>query len=230
MIRCVAIDDEKKALEVIELYAGRVDQLELLATFTNPVEASSYLNNHEVDLLFLDINMKGLNGFELLETLTHPPPVIFTTAYSEYAVDSYRVDALDYLVKPIPFSRFLKAVNKLKSDERPVSVAEESTNAIVSLKSGTTIHRVKLQDILLVEADGNYCKYITHSGSIMVLGTLKDAMSKLSEGGFMQVHRSYLVAPKHVEKVESHQLHIGGKTIPVSSTFRKDVMAAFHWG
>jgi len=228
MIRCVAIDDEKKALEIIEMYANRVEQLELLANFTDPVEASSYLGNNEVDLLFLDINMKGLNGFELLETLTHPPRVIFTTAYSEYAVDSYRVDALDYLVKPIPFSQFLKAVNKLKPENRPAAGAEDSTDTIISLKSGTTIHRVKLQDILLVVADGNYCKYITDSGSIMVLGSLKEAMSKLNEGGFMQVHRSYIVAPKHVEKVETHQLHIGGKRIPVSSSFRKVVMEALQ--
>jgi DNA-binding LytR/AlgR family response regulator len=227
MIRCIAVDDEKKALEVIALYAERVDQLDLQATFTDPVEASLYLENHSVDLLFLDINMKGLNGFELLETLTHRPEVIFTTAYSEYAVDSYRVDALDYLVKPIPFSRFLKAVNKLKSEEPSSGEAStEQATKIVSIKSGTAIHRVKLSDVLFVEADGNYSKYHTTSGMIMALGTLKEAMTKL-DGDFMQVHRSYIVALRHVEKVESHQLQINGKSIPVSSSFRKAVMEVF---
>ena len=227
MIRCVAIDDERKALEVISLYARKVDQLHLLASFTDPVEASTFLESNSVDLLFLDINMKGLNGFELLETLTHRPRVIFTTAYSEYAVDSYRVDALDYLVKPIPFSRFLKAVNKLKTEEVVHKESKtENSDEIISIKSGTAIHRVKMDDILFVEADGNYCKYFTKSGSIMALGTLKEAMSKLDQG-FMQVHRSYVVALQHVQKVEIHQLHVAGKTIPVSSSFRKSVMEFF---
>jgi len=228
MITCVAIDDEKKALEVLAMYVKRVEQLELKASFTNPVEASAYLEHNQVDLIFLDINMKGLNGFELLETLSQPPQVIFTTAYSEYAVDSYLVDALDYLVKPIPFSRFLKAVNKMKAGAPAASSNSTSTNRgneIVPIKSGTTIHRVKINDILFIEADGNYCKYYTPSGSIMALGSLKEALSMLDHR-FLQVHRSFVVARPHVEKVESHQLHIAGRDIPVSSSFRKSVMQA----
>jgi len=228
MIKCVAIDDEKKALEVISLYIGRIDQLELVATFTDPVKASSFLQSTQVDLLFLDINMQGLNGFELLETLTQKPKVIFTSAYSEYAVDSYQVDALDYLVKPIEFTRFLKAVNKLKSETiLPKDVPTDAVEEIISIKSGTAIHRVKLHHILFVEADGNYCKYVTKSEVIMALGTLKEAMSKLDER-FLQVHRSYVVAIQHVEKVETHQLHILGKTIPISSSYRKTVMEALN--
>lgn len=228
MIRCIAIDDEKKALEVISMYVDRINQLELFATFTDPIEASSYLENNEVDLVFLDINMKGLNGFELLETLTRKPGIIFTTAYSEYAVDSYGVDALDYLVKPISFTRFLKAVNKLKSNDAQINGgATDSGEKIISIKSGTAIHRVRLNDILFVEADGNYCKYVTRTRTIMALGTLKDAIGKLDQG-FMQVHRSFIVALQCVEKLEMHQLHISGKVIPVSSSYRKAVMEALN--
>lgn len=226
MIKCVAIDDEKKALEVITLYADRIDQIELVAKFTDPVLASSFLENNHVDLLFLDINMHGLNGFELLETLTYKPNVIFTSAYSEYAVESYRVDALDYLVKPIEFTRFLKAVNKLKS-ENTKDVSVDIPDEIISIKSGTAIHRVRLNSILYVEADGNYCKYVSQTETIMALGTLKEALSKL-DGRFMKVHRSYIVAPHHVDKVEIHQLHIAEKIIPVSSSYRKAVMDAFN--
>ncbi|ADR21098.1 DNA-binding response regulator [Marivirga tractuosa] len=224
MIKCVAIDDEKKALEVISLYIGRIDQLELVATFIDPIKASSFLQTTPVDLLFLDINMQGLNGFELLETLTQKPKVIFTSAYSEYAVNSYQVDALDYLVKPIEFTRFLKAVNKLKSEiSIPKEVSADNVDEIISIKSGTAIHRVKLNDIWFVEADGNYCKYVTKSEVILVLGTLKETMSKLDDT-FMQVHRSFVVAIRHIEKVEVHQLHIHGKTIPISSSYRKVVL------
>ena len=171
--------------------------------------------------------MKGLNGFELLETLTHQPKIIFTTAYSEYAVDSYSVAVLDYLVKPIHFSRFLKAINKLKLDVHLVDRQNAEASAkILSIKSGTVIHRVKLSEIIIVEADGNYCKYHTKSGMIMALGTMKEAMSKL-DSSFLQAHRSFIVARQHVEKVESHQLQIAGKTIPVSSSFRKSVLENF---
>ncbi|SNS83137.1 two component transcriptional regulator, LytTR family [Ekhidna lutea] len=229
-MKCVAIDDEVHALKVIELHAEKVEKLEMAATFTDPVQAADFLEKNRVDLIFLDINMQSLNGFELLESLTQKPQVIFTTAYSEYAVKSYSVDALDYLMKPISFSRFLKAVNK--ADTGGKSMESSSTDQIanqervISVKSGTTIHRINLNDLLYLEADGNYTKFVTDKESIMVLCTMKDALSKVDDR-FIQTHRSYAVATSKVNKVEAHQLRIGDKTIPIGSSYRKEVLEKF---
>lgn len=230
-MKCVAIDDEVHALKVIELHTKKVDKLEMIATFTDPVQASDFLEKHQVDLIFLDINMQSLNGFELLESLTHKPNVIFTTAYSEYAVKSYSVDALDYLMKPIAFSRFLKAVNKAEESVKSVSSPknEEVVNkeTIISVKSGTTIHRINLDDLLYLESDGNYTKFVTEKETIMVLCTMKDALAKL-DNSFIQTHRSFAIANSKVKKVELHQLTIGDRTIPIGASFRKGVMMVFN--
>lgn len=229
-MKCIAIDDEINALKVIELYAARVEKLTLLSTFTNPVQAADFLEHNAVDLAFLDINMQSLNGFELLESLTRKPLVIFTTAYSEYAVKSYAVDALDYLMKPISFSRFLKAVNKADGYlhggnlAKTEVIAQEET--IISVKSGTAIHRIDLNDMLYLEADGNYTRFVTLRGAIMVLCSMKDALAKV-DGRFIQTHRSFAVAIPKVNKVESHELMIGDKAIPIGSSFRKEVLALF---
>ncbi|WP_425391914.1 LytR/AlgR family response regulator transcription factor [Ekhidna sp.] len=229
-MRCVAIDDEVHALKVIELHAEKVEKLEMVATFTDPVQAADFLEKHRVDLIFLDINMQSLNGFELLESLTRKPQVIFTTAYSEYAVKSYSVDALDYLMKPISFSRFLKAVNKADTIGKRVesAPAAQTTNQakLISVKSGTTIHRIHLDDILYLEADGNYTKFVTDKESIMVLCTMKEALTKVSHH-FIQTHRSFAVSTSKVNKVEPHQLAIGDKIIPIGVSYRKEVLARF---
>jgi len=230
MITCIAVDDEANALKVIELYAQKVEKLNLQATFTNPVRAAEYLARHTVDLVFLDINMKSLNGFELLESLPHPPLVIFTTAYSEYAVKSYTVDALDYLVKPFTFSRFLKAIHKADghASKEPKATTDQpaATDQIISVKSGTTIHRINIRDILYLEAEGNYTKFVTVREAIMVLCTMKEALAKV-DAGFIQTHRSYAVAIAKVNTVDHHQLRVGDKVIPIGATFRGKVLEVF---
>lgn len=229
-MRCIAIDDEANALKVIELYAAKVEKLDLLASFTNPVKAADYLENHAVDLIFLDINMQSLNGFELLESLTHQPLIIFTTAYSEFAVKSYAVDAIDYLMKPISFSRFLKAINKadgyMQSENRQKGEKLVSEEKIISIKSGTTIYRINLDEILYLEADGNYTRFVTRTKMVMVLCTMKEALAKV-EGQLIQTHRSFAVAISKVNRVEGHELMIGEKVIPISSSFRKGFLALF---
>ncbi len=223
-MKCVAIDDEQNALEVIDLYIKKVDTLELIGKFTDPIEASRFLSENKVDLLFLDINMKGLNGFELLETLNYNPKVIFTTAYSEYAVKSYNVDALDYLVKPIPFGRFLKAVNKAE-ETKTVSTntqKEEQTDEIISIKSGSVTHRVKMSNILYIQADGNYIKYVTANAKVLELSNMKNTMAKLNDS-FIQTHRSFIVSANKVTKIENHQLHISEHKIPIGISFRKAI-------
>lgn len=228
MIRCVAVDDEVNALRVIEMYAGKLPKLDLLDTFTDPVQAAGFIEKTSVDLVFLDINMKSLNGFELLESLTHPPQVIFTTAYSEYAVKSYSVDALDYLMKPFAFSRFLKAINKFdalgQAAERTVKEVVSQKEEIISVKSGSIIHRIRVDDILYLEADGNYTKFVTTKEVVMFLGTMSESLAKLDDHQFIQTHRSYAVAISKVSKVEPNQLSIAEVKLPISSSFRSQVL------
>ena len=173
--------------------------------------------------------MQSLNGFELLETLSYQPKVIFTTAYSEYAVKSYAVDALDYLVKPITFGRFLKAVNKAEgaSDRQVKPTPLDKGDKIISVKSGTSIHRIKLSDILYLEAEGNYTSYVTETGKVLVLSSLKESLANL-DNGFVRTHRSYVVAIDRVVTVEGHQLTIGKKIIPLSASYRKKVLQYFQ--
>jgi two-component system, LytTR family, response regulator len=228
-MKCVAIDDEANALKVIELYSEKIEEIDLVGSFTDPVKGITFLEKNKIDLLFLDINMQSLNGFELLEALSYQPKVIFTTAYSEYAVKSYSVDALDYLVKPITFGRFLKAVHKAESASSNAGVpilAEGASDKIISVKSGTSIHRIKLSDILYLESEGNYTSYVTEKEKILVLCTMKEALSKLDDG-FIQTHRSFVVAVNKVSKVEVHQLTIGSKVIPLSTSYRKEVLKHF---
>ena len=229
-MRSIAIDDELNALKVIELYADKVSSLDLLATFTNPVEAAVFLENNDLDLIFLDINMQLLDGFELLESLTVRPLVIFTTAYSEYAVKSYSVDAIDYLMKPITFSRFLKAINKaegyLYAEDKEKPKNELAADQILSLKSGTLIHRIRLNDIQYLEADGNYIKFVTPVETIMVLCTMKEALLKV-DGNIIRTHRSYAVAKSKVNKVDRHEVTIGDRKIPIGASYRKEVIDCF---
>tara|TARA_R110000796_G_scaffold77584_2_gene173159 strand:+ start:16361 stop:17047 length:687 start_codon:yes stop_codon:yes gene_type:complete len=228
-MKCVAIDDEDNALKVIELYVKKIDEVDLIGTFTDPIKGTAFIEKNKVDLLFLDINMQSLNGFELLETLSYQPKVIFTTAYSEYAVKSYAVDALDYLVKPITFGRFLKAVNKAEgaSDRQVKPTPLDKGDKIISVKSGTSIHRIKLSDILYLEAEGNYTSYVTETGKVLVLSSLKESLANL-DNGFVRTHRSYVVAIDRVVTVEGHQLTIGKKIIPLSASYRKKVLQYFQ--
>ena len=225
-MNCIAVDDEKNALEVIKLHASKVDFLNLLGLFTNPVEASKFVEKNKVDLIFLDINMPGINGFEFIETLSYQPAIIFTTAYSEYAVESYNINALDYLVKPIPFSRFLKAVNKAeqsKTRSSTTSQTETDHDTFISVKSGNAIHRIRLSDITYIEADGNYACYHTKQGKIMSLSSMKNALEDLDDH-FIQVHRSYIVSRQKINKIENHQLTIGDKKVPIGISYRRSVL------
>lgn len=227
-MNCVIVDDEKRAIDVLKLYVDKLEQLNLVESFNDPVKASQFLRGNQVDLLFLDINMQGLNGFELLETIPNPPRIIFTTAYSEFAVQSYSVNAVDYLVKPISFSRFMKAVNKFeaivsKSTKIQADSGSTASKHILSIKSGTIIHRIPIDSILYLEADGNYIKVVTENEKIMTLSNMTEMLKLLGEG-FFKCHRSFIVAEDKINKVEIFQLGIGEKNIPIGASFRREVV------
>lgn len=225
MIKCIAIDDEKKALDVIVHYAKEIEYLNLCKVFNNPLDAIQYLESHSIDLLFLDINMPGLNGFEFLQAIHNAPKVIFTTAYSRYAVESYNFNALDYLVKPITFPRFLKAISKYNNSKNVKREGQiDNEEKIILLKSGTETHRIDKKDILYIKSEGNYAKFVFAHKSIMSLISMKKCLEMLNDPNYLQIHRSFIVSIPKVQKIENHQVTINEIKLPIGVSFRKSVI------
>lgn len=218
MIKCIAIDDEPKALEIIQSHLSKLDSITLMKSFNDPIQAISYLTEHDVDLLFLDINMPNINGMELLKAIPNQPLVIFTTAHSEYAVESYEYKALDYLLKPFDFPRFMQAVNKVIAKLKDGS---SSNNDFVFINTGNQKQRLSFDDIYYVEADGNYVSYVTKQGKLLVRSSVKDALSLLPNKDFIQIHRSHIVAISKIEKIEDNHVVITGQRISISGSFRE---------
>ena len=221
MITCIAIDDEPKALEVIERYCSKTSLVNLKGTFREPVKAIEFLQSEKIDLILLDINMPDISGMQLVQTLSPRPLVIFTTAYSHYAVESYELNALDYLLKPITFERFLAALNKAAAappSKNSLVTEDEST---IFIKSGPHTHQVKISDILYLEKDGNYITIHLKDKNILIRENMGDIFDLVPAADFVRVHKSFVVAIKHIAMIEVHQLVINGEKIPIGSTYRE---------
>jgi DNA-binding LytR/AlgR family response regulator len=230
-LKTIAIDDEPIALSIIEEYIGKVTFLDLKGLFYDPVKALTFIQENSVDLIFLDINMPDLTGIQFLEALENKPLIIFSTAYSEYAVESYEYKALDYLLKPIEFDRFLKATMRAKQqfelEQKPrnvIDLTEKNINSTDSIyvKSGTELHKIFVSNIQFIEGTGNYITINCNDKKIMTLTTMSEILTRLPEKQFYRVHKSYIVSMKYVEKIESHQLTVNKKNIPIGITYRKD--------
>ena len=226
----IAVDDEPMALSVVEEYIGKTPFLELKGLYHDAIEALTFIQENPVDLIFLDINMPDLTGLQFLNALEKKPLIIFTTAYSEYAVESYEHKAIDYLLKPIEFERFLKAALRAKEEfelkQKAKSQAKISENIIqtpehIYVKSGTELHKVFINDILYIEGTGNYISIICNDKKIMTLTNMSDMIKLLPEKQFIRIHKSYIVSMNHVEKIERHQLTLKNKTIPIGITYRE---------
>ena len=227
-MKCIIVDDEPLAIEIIKDYVEKTSFLILLDTFREPVKALEYLQKNITDLVFLDINMPDLSGLQFLNTLTYQPLIIFTTAYSQYAVDSYDYNAVDYLLKPIEFTRFVKAVNKALEKfnlKNPGSTSQnqlEKTDCIL-IKSGTEIHRVAINDILYIKGAGNYVLYYTINGKIISLSSMKNAQKKLPGDHFLRIHKSFIINFNNVEIIEKESVQIKGRKIPIGESFKENV-------
>lgn len=227
-MRCIIIDDEPKAIEVLQRYADRLPDLNLLGSFRDPVAALAFLKTSPPDLIFLDINMPGLNGIQLLDNLEHPPLFIFTTAYPEYAVQSYELEALDYLLKPILFDRFETAVVKAR---KAVLAARQRKNSppeveFVLLKSGAQTHRVPADNILFLKKEGNYFTVFTRTKKIVIRQNMESALRLLPAGLFCRVHRSYIISLRHVAVVGKHSVQVANYTIPVGGSYRNILLGS----
>jgi DNA-binding LytR/AlgR family response regulator len=225
-MKCIAIDDEPKALAIIRHYADKVPALDLVREFRSSLDALSYLNHETVDLIFLDINMPDLTGIEFLQALPQPPMIIFTTAYSEYAVQSYDWDAVGYLLKPIEFTRFLKAVNKATAQlghhrRTPSTDGVLKNNGFLLVKSGVQTFQLKLAEILYIESSGNHVIFVTRQRKVMTLTTLQEVLRLLPPTLFYRVHKSFIIALQHLEVIESFQVKVNGLDIPLGKTYRE---------
>ncbi len=223
MIKCVILDDEPTALAILEEYASKVDLLQLEAKFRNPIEALSFCQQRKVDLIFLDINMPNLNGMQFLKSLTKPPLVVFTTAYSEFAAESYEIEAVDYLLKPISFARYARAVGKVLDRIEGHHGATKQTKPednTIYIKSGHQLHRLNLSDILFLQKEGHYLVFHVREKKILSRMNMSQAFDIVPSTEFVQVHKSFIVAKRHIEIVEGHQITIANNKIPVGKNFR----------
>lgn len=225
MMKAVAIDDEPLALEVIDTFCKRFDFLSLEKTFTDTAAAQKYLEKNPVDLLFLDINMPAISGVNFYKSLEHKPMLIFTTSYSEYALESYDLNAADYLLKPFTAERFGKAVMKAHQIYNLVhnaTVAEASKYLMLKVDYGMV--KVVLSDILFIEGLDNYLKiYLQGQPPIVVRFTMKALAEKLNENEFVRVHRSYMVAVNRIESVKHRIITIGDEEIPVGKIYEEQL-------
>lgn len=218
MIRAIALDDEPLALKIIENFAGRTEGLLLEKTFTKQSDAQKYLNKFPVDLIFLDIEMPAKNGLDFYRNLNPGIKVIFTTAYSEFAVDAFTVNAVDYLVKPFSFERFEVAIKKV--GEKP---ADEIRH--LAIRADYRLHKVNFDDILFVEGLDDYIKiHLSDGRSITARSSMKNIAEKLPAKEFIRVHRSYIVPVKDIRTVVNRNIHLGEFIIPVGETYKDEVL------
>jgi len=218
MITAIAIDDEPIALEVVKSLSAKVPFLELKECFTDAFLASDYLQKNKVDLLLLDIKMPDISGLEFVKSLPQPPMVVFTTAYAEHAVQSFELDAIDYLLKPFSLSRFLKACNKV-NDQIQLRSNKEFAAPVIFIKSGYDQVRISLPDILFVESAGNYMQFITASGKILSRLTMSETQAILPVQQFYRVHRSYIVNRNRIDRIEKGQLWLGDFCVPIGAGY-----------
>lgn len=223
-MKAIAIDDEPIALDIIRSHAEKVPFLQLQGVFTDAFKALDYLQQEEVDLLFLDIKMPDISGIEFFNSLARKPLLIFTTAYSEHASTGYDLDAVDYLLKPISLARFIKGCNKAYELFNIRNETAQSDHIYV--KTGTDQVKVMFDQVLYLEAAGNYVHFVMQEGKLLSRSTFAEAINLLPPQSFTRVHRSYVVSISKIEKLEKYQVIVGGKPVPVSEAYMPSLLSA----
>ncbi len=226
MTKYLIIDDEYIAHDIIKDYCDLLPNMQLKKNCYDALEAFEYLNKNEVDLIFLDLNMPKLKGFDFLKTLNNPPKVIVTTAYKEYALEGYELNISDYLLKPFGFERFLKAINKSfgsSNIQLPVSSKNSAISNHIFLRSNKRYLQVVIDDIQYIEASGNYTKVITKFDTIIVREKISDLLELLPKQDFLQVHKSFAVAIKHIKSIEGNRILIDNYTVPIGKVYKNNI-------
>ena len=233
-LRCLLIDDEPPALKVLQSHIAQIDGLEVVGSCGNAVEAINVLHQKTVDVMFLDIKMPKVLGTQFLRSLSYPPKVIFVTAYRDYAVEGFELDAVDYLVKPVSFERFLKAIDKLRRKESNGAVTEAKTyvgnpKAFVYLKADKGMQKVFLNDVLYLESWGDYVKLFFENGKyLMIKQAISGIENLLSEHQFLRVHRSYIISLNKMSGYTSTCVKMNQTEIPIGRLYKQAVMNHFN--
>lgn len=234
-IRTVIVEDEPIAQEILAAYISKIPALQLIGKCKNGLEAFSLLSREKVDLLLLDINMPEINGLDFLKTLRNPPLVIFTTAYPEFAVESYEQNAIDYLLKPISFERFLKAINKvteviniknfnIQENENQVALTTKKADNLIFVKSEGKLVKIDLTDLCFVEGLKDYIQLWTGQGRIIVHSTMKNIEEQLaSYSNFVRINKSYIINLKFLKEIDGNMVLINDQKLPIGSTYRDSV-------
>jgi DNA-binding LytR/AlgR family response regulator len=222
-LKCVILDDEPMARNFLERYCAKTPQLELLGSFGNAEEAFVYLKETEIDILFLDVEMPGDNGFELLDKLIYMPRVILTTSKTEYAFNAFEYHVTDFLKKPITYNRFLKSIEKAATSASDAATDEPKEKDFFIKAEGKLI-RLSYEDILYIESVGDYVKYFTASKNYLTHSTLKAVEERMGIHQFMKIHRSYIVNLRKIKDIQDNSVVIEGKVIPISKSLRQGVM------
>ncbi|PIA78624.1 DNA-binding response regulator [Gaetbulibacter sp. 4G1] len=225
-MNCIIIEDEIPAQRVLKNFIGKIPNLNLVDTFKAAIEANSFLNTNTVDVVFLDINLPDISGLDFIKTIKKPPAIIMTTAYPDYAANSFELDTIvDYLVKPFSFDRFLKAINKAKDRiEIPKSSNEEKEVETIFLNVDKTLHKLTLNTILYIESDRNYITVVTETQKLSYIDSLKNWTTKLPENQFIQVHKSFIINRKFIDKISGNTLFIKENKIPIGRTYKQELL------
>ncbi|MTI87488.1 MAG: response regulator transcription factor [Balneolaceae bacterium] len=222
-MNCIIVDDEPSAREILEGYIKDAPGLELQKVCSDALEAIEFLKEQQIDLIFLDVNMPRLSGISFLKSLNNPPKVIMTTAYSEYALEGYELDVVDYLLKPFSFERFLKAVDKVSRHR--TSPAKEK---IITVKANGKLYRIELDDILYVESKGDYITLNMKNDKLTYNQTMKGFAAEVPSDQFVRVHKSFIVSLGHIKYLEGNQVKIDDTYIPVGATYREEFRKKFE--
>ncbi|HEY5325942.1 MAG TPA: LytTR family DNA-binding domain-containing protein [Mucilaginibacter sp.] len=231
MISCVIIDDEPLAREGLSNYVREVDFLQLAGVCENPLELIKLMDHHQVDLIFLDIQMPKMNGIDFIKIMPKSPMVIITTAYPSYALEGFQLNVLDYLLKPITFDRFFKSANKARDYHRLITISSstgiQKTEAVADyffIKCGNKYEKIHFTDILFVEGMQNYVTIYTTKGKYITLLNLKNLEQNLDSKSFIRVHKSYMVSTGKIEGIEGNEIFIQTHRIPISRNYREQVI------
>jgi DNA-binding LytR/AlgR family response regulator len=228
-MKCIIVDDEPLAIEILESYVSRIDQLQLSGTFRNAIAAFTFLQQEQVDLIFLDIQMPKLSGIEFLKTLKSPPKVIFTTAFRDYALEGFDLEIADYLLKPISFERFLKAVAKVMHKDTvniPVTVQgkQENTENYVFFKVDKKMVKTRMADILFIESVKDYVKVRTTEKEIITQQKISYLEESLPKEQFIRVHRSFIINRDKIDAYSATDVEIGKHHVPIGRNYKNDVI------
>lgn len=235
--KCIIVDDEPLAIEVIENHLSKFEDFEIVATCNNAVSAFEIIRKKQVDLIFLDIQMPKITGVDFLKSLKHSPKVIFTTAYRDYAIDAYELDVVDYLLKPISFERFLKAVNKYyEVSGRDLTIFNPTESLVIDhepytyIKADKKLHKVFLKDIIYIEALKDYVKIICNKKTLITKHSISTFEEKLPPESFIRIHRSYIINVAKIEAFNSTEIDILDRQLPIGRSYKNQVLKILNIG